>query len=152
MQKLMIWAARNFPFDAELAGQLGNRVGAFTDFRYTGGKNEDGIDHGEDGLRNAAPQKGRVPLLNLSSKKQCVKGHSFSQGHSQNGLHEDFTGSAGIAAHGFHGFHSDKPHADGRRHTAETALQPVVKISFYRSYYIYHDDLFLYVFSISFRD
>lgn len=58
----------------------------------------------------------------LLTEEQGVERDGFGQRHADDGLDEDFAGSAGIAADAFNGLGSDETDADGGGETAEGAL------------------------------
>ena len=58
----------------------------------------------------------------MGSEEQRVKRNGFGQGHADDGLNEDFTGSAGVAANGLNGLCADKTYAESGAQTAERAL------------------------------
>jgi hypothetical protein len=63
-------------------------------------------------------------------EEERVEGDSFGKGHPDNGLDQHLTGSTGIPANRFHGFHTDESHPDSGGGTTNGSLKPVSDISF----------------------
>ena len=72
------------------------------------------------GLPALAAREDTIRLL--ATEEQGVERNGFGQGHADDGLDEDFSGCAGVAADTFDGFGSDQTDANGGGQTAEGSL------------------------------
>lgn len=59
---------------------------------------------------------------NYLTEEQGVKCDGFGEGHTDNRLNEDLTGSSGIAGNAFNGFSANECYAQCGGETAEAAL------------------------------
>jgi len=76
--------------------------------------------------------------LKLAAQEEGVESNSFGKGHSNNGLDENLTGSARIAANSFNSFHTDHAHTNSGGGTTDCALETMVQVTFNSGEYFDH--------------